>query len=124
MILNKINKVFDLLHKLQNLLPQNVFITNYKSFIRLHLDYCDIFYNQTFNYFFHQKLEPIQFNAWVAITEAIRDSSKDKLYQELGLDSLQYHRWQRELCCFYKMYEKTFLSFQPNPKENFILLHS
>ena len=39
----------------------------------------------------------------LAITGAIRGSSKEKLYQELGLETLQQRRWYRKLCCFYKI---------------------
>ena len=42
-----------------------------------------------FNNSFHEKLESIQYNAALAITSAIRGSSKEKLYQELGFESLQ-----------------------------------
>ena len=42
----------------------------------------------------------------IALTGAIRGSSRKKLYQELGLESLQQRRWYRELCCFYKIYNK------------------
>ena len=51
---------------------------------------------------FQQKMESIQYNV-VAITGAIRGSSKKKLYQELGLETLQHGRWYRKLCCFYKI---------------------
>ena len=42
-------------------------ITNYKTFIRLHIDYDDVIYHLAFNESFHQRLESIQ-----AITEVIR----------------------------------------------------
>ena len=35
---------------------------------------------------------PIQYNAPIAITGAVRGISSDKLYQELGLESLRYRR--------------------------------
>ena len=54
---------------------------------------------------FHHKLESIQYNACLAITGAIRDTSKEKLYQELGLESLQLRRWYRKLGMFYKIYK-------------------
>ena len=38
----KTDKIIGLLHKLQTLLPRAPLITIYKSFIRPHLDYCDI----------------------------------------------------------------------------------
>ena len=46
--------------------------------------------DQTYNLSFHEKLESIQYNAALALIGAIRDSfSRQKLYQELGLEPLQ-----------------------------------
>ena len=84
-ILNKINKNIGLLRKLQNILPLESLLTIYKSFVRPHLDYGDVIYDQHYNNSFHQKLESIQYNAALAITGTIRGSSREKLYQELGL---------------------------------------
>ena len=52
----KINKTISLLRKLQNNLPGAPLTTIYKSFIRPHLDYGDILYDQTFNNSFHERL--------------------------------------------------------------------
>ena len=41
----------------------------------------------------------------LAITGAIRGTSKEKLYQELGLESLRLRRWYRKLCLFYKIFK-------------------
>ena len=60
-------------------------------------------YNQTFNMLFQQKMETIQYNAALVLTGAIRSSSRERLYQELGLETLQQRRWYRKLCCFYKI---------------------
>ena len=75
----------------------------YKSFIRPHLDYGDIIFDQAFNDSFHSKMESIQYKACLAITGAIQGSSKEKLYNELGLESLQSRRWMHKLCHFYKI---------------------
>ena len=80
-------------------------MTIYKSFARSHLYYGDIIYDQTFNESFHQRIESIQYNAAIAITGAIRGTSSEKLYQELGLESLRSGRWLRKLCLFYKKYK-------------------
>ena len=88
------------------MLPMPALLTIYKSFIRPHLDYSDIIYDQAYNLSFHQKLESIQYNTALALTGAIRGSSREKLYQKLGLESLQLRRWYRKLCCFYKTYNK------------------
>ena len=76
---------------------------NFKAFVRLHLDYGAVLYDQAFNSTFHDKLELNQYNACLAITRIIRDTSSDKLYQELGLESLQLRCWNRKLCLFYKI---------------------
>ena len=82
-----------LLRKIQNLLPRRSLVTIYKSFIRPHIDYGGVIFDQTYNKTFHQKLENIQYNASLAITGATRGNSKEKLYQELSFESLQDRRW-------------------------------
>ena len=84
-------------------MPQGSLLTIYKSFVRPHLDYSDVIYDQSFNNTFHQKMESIQYNAALAITGAIRGSSREKLYQELGLEPLQQRRWYRKLCFFFQI---------------------
>ena len=54
-IFEKTNKTIGLFHKLQTLLPRDLLITIYKLFIRPHLDYGDMIYDQTFNKSFQQK---------------------------------------------------------------------
>ena len=65
-------------------MPRRPLSTLYKSFIRPHLDYGDIVYDQQYNNTFYQKLESTQCNAALAITSAIKGSFREKLYQELG----------------------------------------
>ena len=65
-----------------------------------HLDYGDIIYDKAYNSSFHQNLEKIQYNSTLAITGATRGTSKEKIYQELGLQSLKKRRWYRKLCHF------------------------
>ena len=78
----------------------------YTAFVRPRLDYGDILYNQAFNLSFQQKLESIiQNRACLRITGAIRGTSREKIYQELGLESLQSRRWYRKLAMFYKIYK-------------------
>ena len=40
----------------------------------------------------HAKLESLQYNATLAITGAIKGSSTEKIYEELGLESLKSRR--------------------------------
>ena len=81
-VFNKANKTIGLLRKLSNLLPRQTLVTIYKSFIRPHLDYGDVLYDQAFNNSFHAKMESSQYNACLAITGAIRGTSREKIYQE------------------------------------------
>ena len=91
-VFKKVNKTMGLLRKLTNLLPRATLITIYKAFVRPHLGYGDILYDQVFNCSFHDRLKSVPNNACLAVTGAIRGTSKEKLYQELGLESLRLRR--------------------------------
>ena len=67
---------------MQKTLARRVLITMYKAFVRPDLDYRDIIYDETYNETFHQKLESIQYNAWLVLSGAIRGSSSEKRYHE------------------------------------------
>ena len=92
-----------MLQKFQGTLSRASLIAIYKSFTRTHLDYGDIIYDQIFNESFHQRIESRQYNTAIAINGAIRGTSSEKLYQELGLESLRSRRWLRKLCLSYKI---------------------
>ena len=69
-----------------------------------------------------KRLEKINFEvviriwqcACLALTGEIRGTSKEKIYQELGLESLQIRRWYRKLCLFYKIYKNQSPSYLYN----------
>ena len=89
---SKTKKTIDRLCKLQNTSPRRALITIYKAFVRSHLDYGNVIYDQDFNELFHQKLEKIQHDACTAITGTIYGTSTEKIYQEFGLESLESRR--------------------------------
>ena len=62
-------------------------------------------FEQASNKSFHEKLENFQYNASLAITGAIRGTSKEIFDQELGFEFLQHRRWFRKLCTFYKIFK-------------------
>ena len=70
------NSTIGLLRKFQQVLPRSCLITIYKVFIRSHLGYGDVIFDQAFNNSFRQRLESIQYNAALAITGAIRRTSR------------------------------------------------
>ena len=79
------------LRKFQNNLLRASLITIYKSFNRPYLDY--VFNNQFSNSSFHQKLGNIQYSAALALIGATRGISREKIRQELMLESLQQRQW-------------------------------
>ena len=80
-------------------------LTIYKSFIRPHLEYGVIIYDQAYNVYLHQKLKSAQYNSALVITGAIRGKSTEKLSDGLGSEALEERRWYRKLCYFYKVYK-------------------
>ena len=79
------------------LFSRSSLLATYKSFVRSQLDYGDGIYDQLNNSHFSDKIESVQYNATLAINGAIGGTSKEKLYQELGLESLQDRRWLRRM---------------------------
>ena len=91
----KANKGIGRIRKLVQVLPKQSLITIYKSFIRPHLDYSDIIYDQPNNESFCNLIERVQYNSALAITSAIKGTSQLKIYNELGIESLKFRRWIR-----------------------------
>ena len=103
---NKIKKRYRMIGVIKRLsvnVPRKVLLTIYKSFIRPHLDYGDILYDKPGNQNFQIELEKGQFKACLAITGAIQRTSRQKIYDELGLDTLNERRWRSKLTSFYKI---------------------
>ena len=71
----------NLMRKLNLLLPRSSLLTIYKCFIRAHLDYRNVIYDQPNLSSLANKIESVQYNAALAITGAIRGTSKEKLYR-------------------------------------------
>ena len=65
-----------------------------------------ILYDQPNNKSFSQKIETVQYNAALAITGAIKGTSQIKVYNELGLESLEFRRWFRKLFVLYIRFKK------------------
>ena len=85
-------KGINLLRKLRTLLPRQSLFTSYKFFVRLHLDNGHVIYDQPLNGSLSNRIQPIQCKAVLAITEAMQDSSREKLYQKLVLEHSHQRR--------------------------------
>ena len=102
-VILKVDKGISVIKKLRRYLPRKSLITIYKAFLRPLIDYGDIIYDQPENESFCEKLESIQYKAALAITGAIQGTSHEKIYKELGLESLKNRRWYKRLCCMFKI---------------------
>ena len=74
-IKDKLNKAYfgvGKIKRLRDILPRDSLVTIYKSFIRPHLDYGDVIYDQPNNDSFSDKIEQLQYKACLAITGAIQ----------------------------------------------------
>lgn len=91
----KTNKEILIRRKLTLFLPRSSLLTLFKSFVRPQLNYGDLVYDQADTSLFTSKIKAL------TITRALNSSLIEKLYQELGLESLEMHRCYRvyyELC--------------------------
>ena len=99
---------------LSSYLPIKTLELIYKLYIRPHFDYCDVIYHipnihdmYTSANSLHtlmESIERIQYHAALAITGTWQGSSRTKLYEELGWESLTDRRWLRRLIQFYKIH--------------------
>ena len=74
--ISKDNTGIGVFKKLNNTLSRKAPLTLYKSFVRPHLDYGEIIYDQPNNESFCNKLETVQYNAALAITGQFREHQK------------------------------------------------
>ena len=114
--ITKCNKITRLMKKLAQFLFRKSLLTIYKSFIRSNLDYGDISYDKPLNKFFKKKIESVRYNAALITTGAIKGTFCDKIYEELGLESLADRRWSRKLIFFHKI----ILGLQPSYLQNYL----
>ena len=85
--------------------------TFHLKFVSPHRNHGDVIYDQPYNANFSDKIESVKYNAALGITGAIRRASKEKLYQELGLDTLRNGRWLRRLSYLCKIISNKLSNF-------------
>ena len=67
------------------------------------LDYANIIYEKLLTESFKDKLEMVQYNAALVITGTFKGTSRDRIYRELGLESLAKRRWSRRIFFFHNI---------------------
>ena len=75
----------------------------YKSFVKPNLNCGDIMFDKPINESFESRIESIQCNPCIAITGVIQGTSMERLYRELGLESLSDRCWFQKLAFFIKL---------------------
>ena len=73
----KANKGIGIIRRLYKFLPRASLINIYKVFVRSHLDYGDIIYDNISNAIFCKMIKSVQYNAALDITGAIHGSSRE-----------------------------------------------
>ena len=98
----KAMKGITLLKYLSKYVERNVLSLSYKMYIRPHLDYGDVLYhNQRADLM--KLVERVQYKAALIVSGCWQGTSREKLYEELGWESLSDRRWLRRLTIFYKI---------------------
>ena len=118
--INQANKGIGVMKQLHSYLPHSALELLYKLYVRPHLDYGDVVYqipdneSKTFdskNDNFHPlmtRVESVQYEATCVVSGAWRGSSRKKLYNDLGWESLYHRRNLRRLCIFYDVLKNQF----------------
>ena len=111
--ISKTRKGIGMLRFLSSYLPRNTLNDLYKLYVRPHLDYGDVIYHDPPNLCEFsgnttlssqiEKIESVQYSAALAVSGAWRGTSREKLYAELGWESLSLRRWSRRLTLFFKI---------------------
>ena len=75
------------------------------------VDYVDVIFDKPSNATVSNRIESARCNADLGITGAIRGTSKETIYQELGFETMKEKKWFRRLCSFYEMLSNQALAY-------------
>ena len=114
--MTKAKRIIGILKHLSKFLPLRLLI---KCIKLLYVDYCDIIYHmpkivRPLGVSLHElmeSVEKIQYQASLAITDCWKGSSHDRLYDELGWESLSDRRNINRIFQIYKIISKPTLSY-------------
>ena len=105
----KARRGIGLIRYLSRYVSRDILNLVYKLYVRPHLDYGDIIYHRydpEVHLSFTQKIEQTQYAAALAVTGAWRGTNRQRLYNELGWESLYNRRWYRRLCHFFNLKDR------------------
>ena len=91
-----------LLKFLSKYVSKDILNISYKMYVRPHLDYGDVIFHNSRVYLM-ELLEQVQYKAALVVSGCWQGTSRVKLYNELGWESLSDRRWLRRLTYFYKI---------------------
>ncbi len=111
--IKKANRGIGVMKFMSKYVPRSTLETMYKAYVRSQLEYGDVIYhhpplvgNHRAIYNLNElmtKVESVQYRAALVTTGAWKGTSKEKLYKELGWESLSQRRWQRRMTLFCKI---------------------
>ena len=111
--MKKAKKPIGIIKHLNSFLPLKTLQQMYKSLVRPHLEYCDVVFHlppivkerpfQMHLPALMMKVESIQWQAALAVTGTWQGSSRSKLYEELGWESLDNRRMCKRILQLHKI---------------------
>ena len=116
--IKKTKKTIGMIKHLSKFLPINTLTLMYKSLVRPHFDYCDVIFhippatngcfdnvddNVTSLNTLMAKIESVQYQAALSITGTWQGTSRSKLYNELGFESLSDRRSSNRVIQLFKI---------------------
>ena len=127
--IKKANKNIGIIKHLSKYLPFKTLNQMYKTFARTLMDYCDIIYHQAAKITaagqvlssLMEEVERVQYRAALAVTGAWQGTSRAKIYEELGWESLSDRRKVQRLIQMFKivnMYTPSYLRDKLPPRSN------
>ena len=96
------SKGLSLLKYLSKYVSRKVLDMSYKLYVRPYLDYGDVIYHNQRQDLMNL-IEQVQYKAALLVSGCWQGTSREKLYQELGWESLSDRRWCRRMTMFYKI---------------------
>ena len=114
--INNAKKNIGIMKHLNSVLPFSSLKQMYNALVRSHLDYCDVIFHipskihpPPLGMSLHdhmEKLEKVQYQAALAVTGAWQGTSRVKLYEELGWESLSDRRTCRRVLQIHKIVDE------------------